>query len=144
MGVTPLGGFTGEFEGPLPFPPVIRADKIDARTQEFEKLTEDRDPVDAAVIEMLWRVRGTGAVVRTKGARFLDVDKLNDRAANRLKSEAQEALAPLVKRRDITILTITVEIDRADTSADLTVAYLNNRRTSNKRQEVRRRVPEAI
>lgn len=143
VGVFPLGQFNEVRHYELPKAPVIRADKIDPVTQDWTSFIYDQDPIDAAVVEALWRVRGSGAAVQNTGARFLDVGKLDDQAPKKFESETRFALRRLVQRGDITIKAITV-----DTGADwgeVTVDYTNNRTALAKKQRTfKMRVPEAI
>lgn len=142
-GVFPLGFFDETRRYELPKPPVVRADQIDASTQEFTSMVKDQDPIDAAVVESLWRVRQSGAAVFETGARFLDVDKIDDRAARRLESEARFALRRLVRRGDIRIKNVTVET--GEDWAEVTVDYINNRTALQKKErQAKVRVPEAI
>lgn len=127
---------------PLPPPPVIRADRLNYQSQAFTSVTTDRDPVDAAVIEALWRVRGSGAAVRNTGARFLDIRKLDDRAKVLLESEARTALRRLIQRGDITIKNIVVEV--GGDWAEVTVHYLNNRAPFKRDRVATKRLPEEI
>lgn len=142
-GISPLGATELSEYRPLPPPPVIRADKLNYQAQAFESVFSDRDPTDAAVIEALWRVRGSGAAVRNTGARFLDVRKLDDKAKILLANEARFALTRLVRRGDITIKKITVEV--GDDWAELTVFYTNNRTPlAKKDRTAKKRLPEEI
>lgn len=142
-GVHPLGFFTETRKYQLPPPPVIRADRIDPQSQEWVSLLGDLDATDAAVIEALWRVRQSGAAVFNTGARFLDVEKLDDQAPVRFESEARFALRRLVGRGDITVKSITV--DTEEDWGEVTVNYVNNRIALQKKDRVAKvRVPEAI
>lgn len=142
-GISPLGTTELTEYRPLPPPPVIRADKLDYQSQSFTSVFSDRDPTDAAVIEALWRVRGSGAAVRNTGARFLDVRKLDDKAKILLANEARIALSRLIRRGDITVTKITVET--GDDWAELTVFYLNNRTSLQKKDRTaKKRLPEEI
>lgn len=127
---------------PLPPPPVIRADKLIYQDQTFASVIQDRDPVDAAVIEALWRVRGSGAAVQDTGARFLDIPKLDDKAKTSIANEARTALTRIVRRGDIRIVKITVET--GNDWAEITVAYQNNRAPYNRDRLVHKRLPEEI
>lgn len=142
-GISPLGTTELTEYRPLPPPPVIRADKLNYQSQAFTSVVSDRDPTDAAVIEALWRVRGSGAAVRNTGARFLDVRKLDDKAKILLANEARIALSRLIRRGDITITKITVVT--GDDCAELTVFYLNNRTSLAKKDRIaKKRLPEEI
>lgn len=142
-GISPMGTTELSEYRPLPPPPVIRSDKLNYQAQAFESVFSDRDPTDAAVIEALWRVRGSGAAVRNTGARFLDVRKLDDKAKILLENEARVALARLVRRGDITITKITVET--GDDWAEITVFYVNNRTAlAKKDRTAKKRLPEEI
>lgn len=137
MGFTDLSPFK-----PLPPPPVIRADKLEYRGQRFASMVKDRDPVDAAVVEALWRVRGSGAAVQFTGARFLDIEKLDDRAQVVIANEARTALRRIIRRGDITIRNITVEV--GSDWAEVAVFYFNNRAPFDRERVVRKRLPEEI
>lgn len=142
-GVFPLGFFTETRRYELPPPPVIRADAIDPSSQEWTSFIKDQDPIDAAVVEALWRIRASGAAVQTTGARFLDIDKIDSRAKRALESEARTALRRLVRRNDITLKKVTV--DTGPDWAEVTVDYVNNRTALQKRERrAKVRVPEAI
>jgi len=142
-GISSLGTTELSEYRPLPPPPVIRADKLDYQSQSFTSVFSDRDPTDAAVIESLWRVRGSGAAVRNTGARFLDVRKLDDKAKILLANEARVALTRLTRRGDITIEKITVET--GDDWAEVSVFYWNNRTASEKKNRIaKKRLPEEI
>jgi hypothetical protein len=141
-GLTPLGLAEFELLKPLPPPPVIRADRLNYQTNSFTSMTGDTDPVDAAVIESLWRVRGSGAAVLDKGARFVDIKKLNDQATALLTSEARRALARIVGRGDVTIRSIDVKTE--SDWAEITVSYVNNRSPFDQVRTVTRRLPEEI
>jgi hypothetical protein len=141
-GVSPLGLTVLRKKGLMPEPPVIRADKLNYTKQAFLSVTKDSDPVDAAVIESLYRVRGSGAAVMNKGSRFKDITKLDDRATELIISEARKALARIIRRGDITIRTMTVETT-GDTAV-LTVNYINNRSKLRELRQAIRRLPEDI
>jgi hypothetical protein len=142
-GVFPLGFFDETRRYQLPKAPVIRADKIDPATQEWTSMVKDQDPIDAAVVEALWRVRGSGAAVSDTGARFLDLDKLDDRAPRAIESEARFALRRLVRRGDITLK--SVEVSTGPDWAEVEVNYINNRTALQKKdRQAKRRVPEGI
>jgi hypothetical protein len=141
-GVTPLGAFTGTFDGPLPPAPAIRADKLDQETSTYQSMVLDRDPVDAAVVEALWRVRGSGAAVADTGTRFLDIKKLDSQAARLIESEARNALKRMVVAGYITITKVDVTV--GNDWAEVAVSYLNNRASRDKMRVVRRRVPESV
>ena len=142
MGVYALGQFASDrrtFQ--IPSPPVIRADAIDQVEQEFTSFAKDADPIDAQVVNALWRVRESGAAVLNTGARFLDIDKLTDRAPNEIQAEARFALRRLIERGDITLLDAVVE--SGSDFAELVVDYINNRTpVENKTRKARVRVPE--
>lgn len=143
IGVFPLGQFDEVRLYELPKAPVIRADAIDPVTQDWVSLIKDQDPIDAAVVEALWRVRGSGAAVFDTGARFLDVEKLDDQAPSRFESEARFALRRLTQRGDITIKAITV--DTGPDWAEVTVDYMNNRTAlAKKLRRAKVRMPEAV
>jgi hypothetical protein len=143
IGVWQLGFFSERRKYELDDPPVIRAERVDPMTQEWTSLLMDRDPTDAAVIEALWRVRKSGAAVVNVGARFLDVEKLDDQAPARFAGEARVALRRLVDRGDITIKSITV--DTGSDWGEVTVDYVNNRTALQKKDRtVKMRAPEAI
>lgn len=142
VGSWPLGADGDERVRPLPPPPVIRADRINYRGQSFESMTRDRDPVDAATIEALWRVRGSGAAVVAVGTRFLDIEKIDDQADVALANEARAALARIVRRGDITI--VTIRVDKGPDWAEVTVNYINNRAPREKERTVKKRVPEEV
>lgn len=142
-GISPLGTTELSEYRPLPPPPVIRADKLDYQSQAFTSVFSDRDPTDAAVIEALWRVRGSGAAVRSTGARFLNVRKLDDKAKILLENEARLALSRLVRRGDITITKIKVET--GNDWAEVSVFYVNNRTPLAKKDRIaKKRLPEEI
>jgi hypothetical protein len=143
-GVTPLGAFTGTFDGPLPPPPVIRADCIEPKEQRFTSVIKGDDPIDAAVVEALWRVRGSGGAVMDKGTRFLDIGKLTEQATRLIESEARNALKRMVVAGYITIKSVVVTL--GDDWAEVDVSYLNNRaaRDQLRVREVRVRLPEAV
>jgi hypothetical protein len=140
-GTTDLGTTELSEYLPLPPPPVIRADKMTYQTQSIASVFSDIDPTDAAVIEALWRIRGSGAAVRNTGARFIDVRKLDDKAKILLENEARIALTRLTRRGDITITKIVVDI--GSDWAEVAVHYMNNRTSTLKRDRVaRKRLPE--
>ncbi len=141
-GTTPLGTTDLVPYRPLPPPPVIRADKLVYRDQAFASMTKDTDPVDAAVIEALWRVRGSGAAVQDTGARFLDIEKLDDRAKTVIANEARTALRRIIRRGDITLTKVVV--DTGPDWAEVAVHYINNRAPFNRERVARKRLPEEI
>lgn len=139
-----MGAYDGERRSAYPKPPVIRADLIDPKTQEFLKLSVDQDPIDAAVIEALWRVRASGAAVMDTGARFLDIPKIDDDHAAQVTSETRNALRRLVQRGDIFLKRIDVRTGPDWSEVDVT--YLNNRakRDRTKERHALRRFPEWV
>ncbi len=142
-GVFPLGFFEETRRYELPKAPVVRADRIDPAAQEWTSMVKDLDPIDAAVVESLWRIRQSGAAVFDTGARFLDINKIDDRAARALESEARFALRRLIRRNDITVKNVTVET--GEDWAEVTVNYINNRSALQKKDRIAKvRVPEAI
>jgi len=141
-GTTEIGIADLSWNGRLPPPPTIRADLLDYRTQAFMSVVKDRDPVDAAVIESLWRVRGSGIAVQNTGARFLDVPKLDDNAKTLLSNEARTALERIIRRGDITLLKIVVET--GGDWAEVSVHYHNNRSVDKTERVARKRIPEEI
>jgi hypothetical protein len=141
-GTTSLGTVVLTAVRPLPPPPVIRADKLSYQSQAFESVTKDRDPIDAAVIEALWRIRGSGAAVMNTGARFLDVKKLDEKAKVLLDNEARAALRRIVRRGDITIKKI--EVLTGNDWAEVQVFYLNNRAPFKRDRLATKRLPEEI
>lgn len=143
-GITPMGAYDGDPRGPYPPPPVIRADKIDPVTQEFTSLFSDQDPVDAAVIEALWRVKGSGAAVQDVGARFLDIPKIDDQHRAQVEGETRNALRRLVLRGDIFLKSVKVTV--GPDWSEVEVTYLNLRAKRDRDQERRavRRLPEWV
>ncbi len=142
-GVFPLGFFNETRRYELPEPPVIRADAIDPSSQEWVSMVKDLDPIDAATVESLWRIRASGAAVQNTGARFLDIDKIDERGKRALANEARFALRRLVRRNDITVKKVTV--DAGPDWAEVTVDYVNNRTALQKKERrAKVRVPEAI
>jgi len=141
-GITSLGTIELTAIRPLTAPPVIRADKLTYQSQAFASVTKDSDPTDAAVIETLWRVRGSGAAVMNTGARFLDVKKLDDKAKVLLDNEARIALRRIVQRGDITIKKIEVLV--GSDWAEVQVFYMNNRAPFNRDRIATKRLPEEI
>lgn len=142
-GVTSLGTADLAEYRPLPAAPVIRADKLEYQTQAFESVFSDNDPTDAAVVESLWRVRGSGAAVRNVGTRFLDVQKLDNKAKTLLENEARIALRRLVSKGYITIKSIVVKT--GNDWAEVEVNYINNRTAlAKKDRSVKKRLPEEI
>jgi len=140
-GVTSLGATDLTENRPLPPPPVIRADKLNYQHQSFESVFSDNDPTDAAVIEALWRVRGSGAAVRNTGAKFLEIRKLDNKAKTLLENEARQALIRLVRRGDISISSIRVLT--GNDWAEVTVNYVNNRTAlAKKDRSITKRLPE--
>ena len=106
-------------------------------------MVKDQDPIDAAVVEALWRIRASGAAVQDTGARFLDISKIDDRAKRALEGEARSALRRLVRRNDITLKKVSVET--GPDWAEVTVDYINNRTALQKKErQAKVRVPEAI
>lgn len=139
-----MGAYDGERRSAYPAPPVIRADRIDPVTQEFTSLFKDQDPVDAAVIEALWRVRASGAAVMDTGARFLDIPKIDDQHTSQVISETRNALRRLVQRGDIFVKRI--EVRTGPDWSEVDVTYLNNRakRDRTKERHAVRRFPEWV
>jgi len=142
-GVFPLGFFNETRRYQLPQAPVVRADAISPSSQEWTSMVKDQDPIDAAVVEALWRIRASGAAVQDTGARFLDISKIDDRAKRALEGEARSALRRLVRRNDITLKKVSVET--GPDWAEVTVDYINNRTALQKKErQAKVRVPEAI
>lgn len=141
-GVYELGFYSPEDYEPIPDPPVIRADLIKARSQEFESLTKDMDPIDAQVVDAIWRVRESGAAVMNDGARFLDVSKIDDQAPNRVRSQVRTSLGRLTSNGDITLK--NVEVTSGADWMEVEIDYVNNRTAlANKTRKLRTRLPEA-
>jgi hypothetical protein len=153
ISVSPLGLFVpAPPVAPLAPPPGILADLIDygqfdpskdpeRPTFEYLSLRRGMHPIDEQVCIALTRVRASGAAVQNEGGRFLDIEKLDDRAKSRIVSEARIALKRLVTNRDIEIVSLSAEID--DDLATLLVQYKNLR--AKDRSTVRRtyqRIPE--
>lgn len=135
-----MGAFDGRRLYQTPSPPTIRADLIDPETQEFVSFTKDLDPIDAQVIESLWRIRGSGAAVQSKGARFLDTTKLTDQAPTLLESQVRIALRRLLQNGDISLISATA--DTENDFAAVLVRYTNNRSmTFDRARKIRVRVP---
>lgn len=129
-GLSPLGFHSVDEIGALLPPPVIAAEYVDYSSGELESVLASRDPIDAQVFEALSRVRLSGASVTNTGARFVDVEKLADDAPQLISSHAENALAPLVRRGDIAVDRIEVELG-VDWFV-VTVTYFNRRtRSSN-------------
>ena len=124
----------------LPKPPVIRADQLNYRGQRFTSVFNDRDPVDAAVIECLWRGRGSGAAVQNTSARYFYVTKLGDDAATLIENEARLALKRLIQSGVITVT--SVEVMTGADWAEVAVNYLNNRTPLEKERRAVKRLPE--
>lgn len=144
LGVTPLGAFDSTRSFQISPPPVIRADAIDPQTQEWTSFLKDQDPIDAQVIEALWRVRRSGAAVQNTGARFLDIQKLDDSASNRIIAEARFALKRLLDNGDITF-TKEPTVTTGEDWGELEVFYRNNRTAlQRKERQAKIRVPEAV
>lgn len=153
ISVSPLGLFVpAGAVPPLAPPPGILADLIDygqfdpekdpkRPTFEYLSLKRGMHPIDEQVCIALTRVRASGAAVQNEGGRFLDVDKLDDRAKSRIVSEARIALKRLVSNRDIEVVTMSVDI--VDDLATLFLQYKNLR--AKDRSTIRRtyqRIPE--
>ncbi len=129
FGLHPLGLGVPPVIEALPPPPVIAAEKFSTATKDIESVLESADVVDAQVQLALSRLRRSGASVATTGQRFQDVRKLDDQAAVLLEQEARTSLALLVARGDIRIDGISIAIESAGAWAELTVDYINNRRS---------------
>lgn len=126
LGVSPLGQFAPIVYVATPAPPPgVLADAIDYATFEYSSLVDGLHPIDEQVLIALTRLRASGAVVLSTGARFIDVPKLDDSASKALDSEARIALKLLVDQQDIRIVRIAVDI--VDDAATVTVVWQNLR-----------------
>lgn len=139
-GVTPVSTALPDRRTPFAEPPVIRADLLDYQTQEFASFTRGFDPIDAQVVEALWRVRGTGAAVVSDGARFNEVRKLESGVEIRYQQYVREALSRLTSGQHIRVVSIRVR--QSENAVELVVDYTNLRLTSSdKSRQARRTVP---
>jgi hypothetical protein len=104
------------------------ADAVDPTTHEYLSVFVGFDPVDAAVLEALKRVRNSGAAVTGVGHRFVDVDKVDNRAADEIEAEARFALRVLVQRGDVQLYAVNVNADPDNPDwAEVTCTYINLR-----------------
>lgn len=104
-------------------PPGIVADAIDPHTGEYLSITRGFDPTDAAVLNALTIVRGSGSAVSDVGHRFVDLELVDDGADRFISEEARFALKRLRESGQISIEKL--EPASQDDWAECHVAYKN-------------------
>ncbi len=101
--------------GAMAKPPMLLAPLIDPYSHDFLSLTVGMDPIDAAVINALKIVRGSGPAVSDVGARFGDIRKITPATPNDIKSQVKTALAGLIRRGDIRYIGTTIDSSESGT-----------------------------
>jgi hypothetical protein len=115
-------------------PAVIAADAIDPKTLDYASIFRSEDVIDQQVRIAMQVVRRSGAAVFAVGQRFKDIKKLTESVEVDIAAETRTALALLVRRNDIAIIKIEVEVDSDHQQANLAVTYENKRRLRDKIQ----------
>ena len=108
----------GEYAPPRP----TLADAIDPWTGDYSSL-EGADPTDAAVLDALRIVRGSGASVQQDGQQFTEAQKVTEGLSRFLREEVEFALRRLIATQQITLLEVTVTTE--NDSATIVVRYRN-------------------
>ncbi len=127
--IVPLAGLTpAVFFVPVNYavtgtPIAMLADPIDPATGELLSIERGFDPVDAAVINVMRTVRGSGSAVEDVGNRFVDAKKITPSLEAFLREEVRLAFAELVAANQVRLE--EVRLETLDTEAGLLVAYTN-------------------
>lgn len=132
FGLSPIGLAAPQTVGPLAPAPVIAAELRDPITLDVASVLLGADVIDDQVQIATRARRNSGAALGTTGQRFADILKLTTNVKRLLEAEARTALATLVGRGDITILSIDVVTDDAGQWAEVKIAYNNNRAVGRK------------
>lgn len=128
-GLSPCGLESPTIYEPLPAAPAIAAEDYDPETRELRSLTASADPIDAQVQLALTAVRESSAILADTGQTFGDIKKLGTDAELLIEKATRDALARLVRNRDIDIDSVSVLI--GDDWAEVTVVYYNRRSARN-------------
>jgi hypothetical protein len=134
--LSPLATFTPTVYGFAASPPPgVLADAIDYSTREFSSLTKGIHPIDEQVLIAITRIRNTGVAVQNVGARFVDIEKIEEGSSPRLESEARIALKRLLERQDISLESVTAAVAGGESDAMVvTVAWHNLRATDQRKR----------
>lgn len=109
-------------------PSPLLADNIDPTTGDYISLTVGADPIDAAVVNAVKIVRGSGAAVTNTGARFYKVTKITDSIERELDSIVQEALSRLISNADIKYSGIEfTTLDPSTQTVEILIKWINLR-----------------
>lgn len=122
-GVTPAVFFVPVTFKVTGAPIAMLADPIDPATGELLSIERGFDPVDAAVINVMRTVRGSGSAVEDVGQRFGDATHINPKLEAFLREEVRIAFEPLVNAGQVSIEQVSLET--IDTEAGLLVVYKN-------------------
>lgn len=153
MTIPAAGGFPAGLFVPENYdvsgPPGILAYAYDYRTRDIISLERGVHPIDDQVIIAISAYRFSGAALEKIGARWFDIDKLDERAGRLVEGQARLALKTLVDNADIRIEKLEVEIDTGAQQANLRLQWKNLRSVSRLRirtftRSVNVRRPEAI
>jgi hypothetical protein len=124
-GVSEASFFTPATFTPPARPPAILALKLDATTGEILSFTAGGHPVDNHVLMAIRVQRDSGPSVGGIGNRLVDIRKVDDTTAMRVKQELNRCLEPLVQRLDIRIEKLTVDADPNGDTAQAFIEYTN-------------------
>jgi len=125
--VSPVGfGITAPSALAPPSP--LLADNIDPTTNDYVSLTVGVDPIDAAVVNAVKIVRGSGAAVVSDGARFYKITKITNSIEKEIESIVLEALLRLIRNRDIEYKGVDfLQMDPSTQTVEIAVKWVNLR-----------------
>lgn len=122
-GVTPAVLFTPVNYRTTGVAIAMLADPIDPATGELLSIERGFDPTDAAVINALRTVRGSGSAVEDVGQRFADAKHVTPQLEAFLREEVRLALNGLTSTNQIRLESVAIET--VDDTANVHIVYTN-------------------
>jgi hypothetical protein len=108
-GVSPLSAFLLGTAGVQPGAVIaMLADPIDVATGEYLSIERGFDPTDAAFLNCMRTVRGSGSAVESVGQNFADHTHVDPQLEPFMREEVRLASKDLVDAGDLEIQTVTV------------------------------------
>jgi hypothetical protein len=104
-------------------PIAMLADPIDPATGELLSIERGFDPTDAAVINAVRTVRGSGSAVEDVGHQFGSATHITPKLEISLREEARLALENLTSSKQIVMQEVSVQTE--DTEAGVLLVYEN-------------------
>jgi len=139
-GISPASAFYPLTFDPLGLPSAFLADNTDNKG-ELVSITSGRDVIDDQVVTAIRAAFESGTALGSAGNRLRTIQKIDDTTKAAMKFLVEEALATLVKNRDVEILSIETG---AEEYTGMFVLNYRNLRSNQSDEESVRTVPLGV